>query len=338
MSESSSEYWQYFDEAWKQIIERFFPQFMRFFVPELHEAIDFQQPITFLDKEMEQLAQQALTGAKVVDKLAQVFLKEGGEQWILVHIEVQGDEDRDFSLRMFRYFYRIFDRYGKEIVSIAVLTERASGPADGRYERKAFGSGVEFHYLPFNLMDYERDQLLADENPMAVVVLAAQERERFRRRGNRFNAKWYLIRRLYEKGYSRAEITSLFKFIDWVIRLSDEEEIRLWDEIKTLEEEHKMPYVTSIERIGIAKGMEKGREEGIEQGLQQGLQQGAQQGARQEGQQMVLDALEERFGELPETVSDAIRQIQDQEQLRLLLRQAIRSTSLEEFQSSLNGN
>ena len=40
--------------------------------------------------------------------------------------------------------------------------------------------------------------------------------------------------------------------------------------------------------------MEKGREEGIEQGLQQGLQQGAQQGARQEGQQMVLDALEER--------------------------------------------
>ncbi len=175
-------------------------------------------------------------------------------------------------------------------------------------------------------MDYERDQLLADENPMAVVVLAAQERERFRRRGDRFNAKWYLIRRLYEKGYSRAEITSLFKFIDWVIRLSDDEEIRLWDEIKTLEEEHKMPYVTSIERIGIAKGMEEGREQGL------------QQGARQEGQQMVLDALEERFGELPETVSDAIRQIQDQEQLRLLLRQAIRSTSLEEFQSSLNGN
>jgi hypothetical protein len=44
MSESSSQYWTYFDEAWKQIIERFFPQFMRFFVPELHEAIDFQHP------------------------------------------------------------------------------------------------------------------------------------------------------------------------------------------------------------------------------------------------------------------------------------------------------
>ena len=73
MSESSSQYSTYFDEAWKQIIERFFPQFLRFFVPEIHKAIDFQKPLTFLDKEMKQLAQQALKGAKVVDKLAKVF-------------------------------------------------------------------------------------------------------------------------------------------------------------------------------------------------------------------------------------------------------------------------
>ena len=226
MSEPSGQYLTYFDEAWKQIIEQFFPQFVRFFVPELHDAIDFQKPITFLDKEMAQFGQQALSGAKVVDKLAQVFLKEGGEQWILVHIEVQGDADPDFSMRMFRYFYRIFDRYGKEIVSMAILTERASSSADGRYEWKVFGSGVEFHYLAFNLMDYDREQLLADKNPIALVVLAAQERERLRRRGDRFDAKWYLIRRLYERGYSREEIISLFKFIDWVIRLSDDEETR----------------------------------------------------------------------------------------------------------------
>jgi hypothetical protein len=317
MSESSSQYWTYFDEAWKQIIERFFPEFLRFFVPEIYEAIDFQQSFTFLDTEMAQFDKQALKGAKVVDKLAKVFRKDGSERWILIHIEVQGDADEDFSLRMFRYFYRIFDRYGKQVISIAVLTERASGPADGRYERKVFGSGVEFHYLPFNLMDYERDQLEADENPMALVVLAAQERERLRQRGDRFNAKWYLMRRLYERGYNREEITSLFKFIDWVIRLSTDEEIRLRDAVKALEEVNKMPYVTSVERIGMEKGL--------------------QQGAQLEGQQMILDALDERFGELPESVSDAIHQIQDQAQLRLLLRQAIRSASLAEFQRALNG-
>ena len=214
---------------------------------------------------------------------------------------------------MFRYFYRIFDRYGEQIGSIAVLTERASGSADSRYEQKAFGSGVEFHYLTFNLMDYKKVQLLADQNPMVLVVLAVQERERLRQSDNRFDAK-YLIRRLYERGCSREEIISLFKFIDWVIRLNADDEIRLRDELKTLEKVNRMPYVTSIERIG--------RQEGREEGLQQ----------------MVLEALDERFRELPETFSEAIQQIKDQEQWYLLHRQAIRCESLAEFQSTLNGN
>ena len=82
-----------------------------------------------------------------------------------------------------------------------------------------------------------------------------------------------------------------------------------------------MPYITSVERIGMQKGMRKGMQKGL-----------------QECQQMVLDALGERFGELPDTVSAAIHQIQDTAQLRLLILQAIRSESLAEFQSSLNGN
>jgi len=253
--------------------------------------------------------------------LVKVFLKDGGEEWILIHIEVQAEEEEDFSLRMFRYFYRIFERYGKPVVSIAILTGEASGTADGRYEQKAFGSGVEFWYLAFNLMAYDREKLEQDENPMAVVVLAAQERERLRRRRKRFNAKWYLIRRLYEKGFSQKEIVALFDFIDWVIPVSKEEEDRLRQEIKNLEEVNKMPYITSIERIG--------REEGLQQGLQQGLQ---------GWQQMLLDALDERFGEVPASISDVIHQIQDLDRLRTLMRQVIRSASLEEFQQTLNGN
>ena len=93
--------------------------------------------------------------------------------------------------------------------------------------------------------------LEADENPMALVVLAAQQVDRF-------DAKWYLIRKLYDRGYSREEIIALFKFIDWVIRLSATEEIRLWDELQTLEEVNRMPYVTSVERIGMERGLQQG--------------------------------------------------------------------------------
>ncbi len=87
-----------------------------------------------------------------------------------------------------------------------------------------------------------------------------------------------------------------------------------------------MPYITSVERIGIQKG------------LQQGLQRGLQQGALEESQQLIIETLDERFGAVPAFISDAILQIRDHNQLRALHRRAIRSTSIEEFRQKLNNN
>ncbi len=322
-------YWAYFDEAWKKVIERFFPQLLRFFVPKLYEDVDFSKGVSFLDKEMEQLSIRSVKGAKYVDKLAKVYLKDGSEQWILVHIEVQGYPDKEFSERMFRYFYRIFDRHGRRIVSMAILTGSERGTGDGRYALEAYGSGVDFRYLSFRLIDYDRDELERDESPIAIVVLASQERERAKRRGEKFNAKRYLIRKLYERGYGRDEIRGLFEFIDWVLELSDEEEKILWEEVKELEEVKGMPYVTSAERIGMEKG--------LQQGLQQGLQRGLQQGLLEEGRGMILEALDEQFGEVPSSISNAVNQIEDRDALRMLIRRAIRCASLEEFEQVLNG-
>ena len=135
----------------------------------IHEA-RFSKAIHFSDKEMFNKCSQARRSLINSPKSSSKMEARGG-----VHIEIQGDKDKDFSLRMFRYFYRIFDRHGRQVISIAVLTEKASGTADGRYEQRAFGSGVEFHYLPFNLMDYEREALEADENPMAMIKRLRKE-------------------------------------------------------------------------------------------------------------------------------------------------------------------
>ena len=172
-------------------------------------------------------------------------------------------------------------------------------------------------------MDYERDKLLTDDNPMAIVVLAAQDSERLRRRYRaRYDVKWHLIRMLYQRNYTRLEILDLFDFIDWVLQLSDKDEERLCEEINKLEEANQMPYITSVERIGIQKG----------------LKQGLQQGALGESQQLIIETLDERFGAVPSFISDAILQIRDHNQLRALHRRAIRSTSIEEFRQKLSSN
>ena len=126
-------YWQYFDEAWKKIIERLFPYLLRFFIPHLYEDADFSIGCTFLDKEMEQLSKKSRKGAKYVDKLAKVCLKDGRDQWILVHIEIQGYADKEFPERMFRYYYRIYDRYSEKIVSLALITGIDKGISEGRF-------------------------------------------------------------------------------------------------------------------------------------------------------------------------------------------------------------
>ena len=85
------------------------------------------------------------------------------------------------------------------------------------------------------------------------------------------------------------------------------------EKVKELEEVKRMPYVTSFERIGMRKGVQQGYEE------------------------MVLEALDERFGGIPDDVSETVSKIEDRDTLKSLHRYAIRCASLEEFKKSLNG-
>lgn len=65
-------------------------------------------------------------------------------------------------------------------------------------------------------------------------------------------------RRLYERGYVRQDVLELFRFIDWVLALPAGLEARVQAELVQLEGERQMPYITSIERMGIEKGIQQG--------------------------------------------------------------------------------
>ena len=138
-------------------------------------------------------------------------------------------------------------------------------------------------------------------NPFGVLVAAhLKARETARDSQGRLRWKLALVKGLYEGGFSREDILQLFRFIDWVLTLPAELERRFLTEIEEWEEERKMPYVSSAERIGIEKG--------IQQGIEQGIQQGIQQGARQGEAALLLKQLERRFGPLPGWARERIEQ------------------------------
>jgi len=307
---------------------------LRFFIPHLYQDADFSNGFTFLDKELEQLSRKSRKGAKYVDKLVKVQLKNGEDQWILVHIEVQGYADKEFPERMFRYYYRIYDKYSEKIVSLALITGMDKGISDGRFELEAYGSGILFRYLSPRLMDFDKDELEKSDNPIALIILACQGREEAKKRGEAYNIKLRLIRSLYEKGYTQDEIRAIFDFIDWIITLNDKEEELILEEIKEIEEVKKMPYVGNMERIIRKKAITEGKKEGKKEGIKEGIK----EGMLKKSIELLLKTLDERFGKVPSDVTDYVKALKDDEKLNLLHSLAIRCSSIDEFKQSLNGD
>ena len=47
-------------------------------------------------------------------------------------------------------------------------------------------------------------------------------------------------------------------FIDWLLMLQAALDQEFWHELRQFEEEKHMPYVTSVERLGMQRGFEQG--------------------------------------------------------------------------------
>jgi hypothetical protein len=301
-----------FDHPWKDLIQRFFPDFMAFFFPEVASRIDWQREFAFLEQELRQVVRDAETGPKRVDKLARVWLFDGEEQHILIHIEVQSQSDSEFGERLFVYHYRLHDAFGRRVLTVAVLADdEAQWRPDG-FDYELLGCSVRFRFPHVKLLDFEAraDWLEAHNNPFAVATLAHLRTLGTRRDdGSRHAWKLRLVKSLYERQYSRAEILELFRFIDWLMVLPLELKRSFAEQIELFEQERQMPYVTSIERDAIERGMQQGMLEGMQQGMQQGRQAGTLE--------LLLRQLTRRCGPLDSRALERIRQlgIEQQEEL-----------------------
>ncbi|MCL1466243.1 Rpn family recombination-promoting nuclease/putative transposase [Argonema galeatum] len=301
-----------FDSPWKDILQRYFEEFILFFFPQAHEEIDWTRTPEFLDKELQQVVRDAELGRRLVDKLVKIYLRGGEEAWVLIHIEVQSQEESDFAERMFTYHYRIYDRYKRSVASLAVLGDERKNWRPERFGYQLFGCEIGFRFPVVKLLDYQQQwsALSSSRNPFATVVMAHLKAIETRdNRNQRKEWKLALTRRLYEQGYEREDVINLFQFIDWVMSLPQELEQQFWQEVIHLEEESRMPYITSVERIGIQKG------------IQQGIEQERQQ-SRQQVRQILLESielgLELKFGSEGLSLLPEISLLEDVEQLRAI--------------------
>lgn len=245
-----------YDNGWKEVIENYFEEFIFYFFPEIHKEIDFNAGFQFLDKEFSTIVKESLEKKRYVDKLVKVYLKNGTEKWILVHIEIQSNYEKEFPRRLYVYNYRISDKYSKEVITLAILTDEDKNYRPDNYEINKWGFKIRFEFPLIKLIDF-KDKIDLDkaENPYHIKY----------------------------------------------------------------EEEKKMPFITTAERIGIEKGIETGIE----------------RGELKRAGKAVLDVLEIRFGSVDDETIVVLKTIKEIDILDDLLKKAIKVITLNEFEESL---
>ncbi len=251
-----------YDSPWKEILDVYFPEFLAFFFPGAHDDIDWTRDWENLEQELHQLMHEGEIGKRIADKLIKVWRREGEEFFVLVHIEVQGEPEEDFPERMYVYNYRTYDRYRRPVASLAVLADDNPAWRPERFGYRVWGCETSLCFPVVKLEDYNGRwrELERSANPFATVVMAHLKTRQTRKDPEgRYRWKLRLVRRLYERGFPRQDVVKLFRFIDWLLTLPKELDYRFRDDLERLEKEKTMPYVTSIERIGIEKGERQGQ-------------------------------------------------------------------------------
>jgi len=316
-----------FDSVWKESLDVFLKYFMQLFFPHAYEEIDWSKGYESLDKELNKIRPEAEVGKRFVDKLMKVYLRSGEETWVYIHIEIQSQPDATLPERMYIYNIRLFLLYKKPIMSLAVLGDDQDSWRPNCYEHDLWGSRISFTFPTVKLWDYRNryEELKKSKNVFAYFVIAHLNTLKSRKNiQQRLNYKIEITQELLKLGLSEKDANYLFRFIDALMILPKNLEEEFLKFVHELKEETNMPFLAPFEQLA----MEKGREEGLEKGIKTG--------SIQEAQTVVIEILEIKFNELPNTLIAKVRNIEDLDQLRNLRKEAFKVNSLEEFTKTLD--
>jgi hypothetical protein len=280
-----------YDGAWKEALRQYFREILDKYFPTISATIDWSVAPEWQDKEVSRMIPRARRRAGRVDLLVKVRLKSGGEQWILLHFEVQSGREADFEVRIARYNGGLCWMFERRVVSLVILADLDAHwrPRGDAFELADFQSLLRFPVC--KLVD-KVDHEWGEDDPALAVQVARAQIAALRTAGDpkgRYRAKWQLVRNLYSLGYNADKLREVFRLIDWMMRLPAALSRQFEQELTALEESLNMPYVTSVERIAEERGEARGKMEG--------------------GAVVLLKLLARRFGPLPTEIERRVRQL-----------------------------
>jgi hypothetical protein len=281
------------DLLWKSIIEDFFEEFLHFFYADFVLEIDFDKPFEFLDKELQTLQPEADSKHRRADLLVKVYLLNGEEKWLLIHIEVQGYEDINFPLRMFTYNYRSFDKFNRPIAAIAILTDDQENYRPSFYQQKTCRTTMRYDFDTYKILDYPPNHFDTIDNPFSVVMKTVRlsiKNKAIKTDEDLLSLKLFLFKNMLEKGYSKQVIRKITNFIKHYILFKDKSLYRKFDNsIQELSQNNQpMGILELVQREAIKEAKIEGKIEGIVEGEIKGIEEGRIKGLKKAIEKLLL--------------------------------------------------
>ena len=197
------------------------------------------------------------------------------------------------------------------------------------FQISRWGFNLSFQFPIIKLLDYQErwKELGQNPNPFSIVVMSFLKTiETKGSEQQRYSWKKQFLLELYDRGLTREIIFILYQFIDLIMKLSEELEKELTEEIEAIEEAKKMSIITSAERIGI----EKGKKEGMEKGMMKGMKKGMIKGKIEGLHESIYDIFEIKFGKNIYELFAQVKEIQDIETLQKIRLGLKKAQTLEE--------
>jgi hypothetical protein len=265
------------DAYLKAIIEENFEDMLRFLYPRADELFDFSQELVFMDKELREITPERdlESNGRVADILVKVHMKSGEEKWMLLHVELEGGNGKDFAYRMFQYYYRLIDKFNVPIEAIAIFTGLENQRRPTKYSVKAIDTSLLFKYRTYHVLDDSESSLLDMDNIFAFIVLACQKalKEDKLPEEELAAARTKIFDAIYKTGkYEKIRIINFIKFLKNIIFMNNRELNRNFDQhIMDLTGGDMNLTVSELEikfarEDAKAEGLAKGKAEGIVKG------------------------------------------------------------------------
>lgn len=245
------------DEKWKSLISKYLKDFLSFFMSDLYKEVDFSKGYEFLDGELNKIKIKSKSKNRRSDRLIKIYLKDGTEQYLLVHIEIQGYYEENFSDRMFTYYYRISDLHKtRNITAISIYTEDIKDFKPNKFENNIFGTKILYEYNTYKVLEQKENELKKTSNIFSFIILAVLYSLKSKNNQKRkLNFKIELMKILISKNYSEEDILELFEFINLFLSFSSEKYDNLfYEELEKMPKTKEKDILNSFEKFMLKKG------------------------------------------------------------------------------------